>query len=413
MEARKILLMADSPFLSTGYSNQARELGWRLAKDGYDVSYFAWNYMGRPLWHVDGDIVSEGRKPKNAYKVLSSSGRAAWGDDLLVYYLNTVKPELFIAVADSFMLQYMVTGSPHMPSGIDFAPTKTAFWFPSDGDPFVAGCDRVLKKFDYPIAMSRHAQKQVVDENGVQNAGYIPLGTDGKKFSPIKDKDALRAKWSQRLRADLRGKFVVGCVARNQGRKNVAALVEAFATFAQGKQDVFLLLHTDPNDPAGQGVSMMELLMKRGIGFKAGFTGLQWFAGFNEEEMRELYNLMDVHALPTTGEGFGIPLVEAAACGVPSIATDYTTTKEIITDHQAGYAVPFATFVVGSYNVKRAFLDEKVFAEYLQKAYSEWKGKTGALEKMGENGRKAFEAEYDLDRVVYPQWRKLVEGILK
>ena len=49
-----------------------------------------------------------------------------------------------------------------------------------------------------------------------------------------------------------------------------------------------------------------------------------------DEGMANLYNCMDVFVLPTGGEGFGIPTVEAMACGVPICVTNYTTGYELI-----------------------------------------------------------------------------------
>ena len=49
-----------------------------------------------------------------------------------------------------------------------------------------------------------------------------------------------------------------------------------------------------------------------------------------EEEMAHLYNCMDVFVLPTGGEGFGIPTLEAMSCGVPICVTNYTTAHELI-----------------------------------------------------------------------------------
>ena len=49
-----------------------------------------------------------------------------------------------------------------------------------------------------------------------------------------------------------------------------------------------------------------------------------------EEDMVHLYNCMDAFVLPTAGEGFGIPTIEAMACGVPPLVTNYTTAWEII-----------------------------------------------------------------------------------
>ena len=43
-----------------------------------------------------------------------------------------------------------------------------------------------------------------------------------------------------------------------------------------------------------------------------------------------MYNCMDVFVLPTAGEGFGIPSIEAMASGVPICLTNYTTGWELV-----------------------------------------------------------------------------------
>ena len=50
----------------------------------------------------------------------------------------------------------------------------------------------------------------------------------------------------------------------------------------------------------------------------------------DEKGMANLYNCMDVFVLPTGGEGFGIPTLEAMSCGVPICVTNYTTGYELI-----------------------------------------------------------------------------------
>ena len=50
----------------------------------------------------------------------------------------------------------------------------------------------------------------------------------------------------------------------------------------------------------------------------------------DDEGMVNIYNCMDLFVLPTAGEGFGIPTIEAMACGVPVAVTNYTTAWEII-----------------------------------------------------------------------------------
>ena len=46
--------------------------------------------------------------------------------------------------------------------------------------------------------------------------------------------------------------------------------------------------------------------------------------GVDTKTLASIYNLFDVYIQPANSEGFGLPIVEAAACGVPVMATDYS-----------------------------------------------------------------------------------------
>jgi glycosyltransferase involved in cell wall biosynthesis len=45
--------------------------------------------------------------------------------------------------------------------------------------------------------------------------------------------------------------------------------------------------------------------------------------------MAELYSSFDVLLNPSMGEGFGVPILEAQACGVPAIVTDFSAMTEV------------------------------------------------------------------------------------
>ena len=52
--------------------------------------------------------------------------------------------------------------------------------------------------------------------------------------------------------------------------------------------------------------------------------------GMSQESLVTCYNAMDVFLLPSKGEGFGIPIMEAQACGTPVITTKCTAQKELM-----------------------------------------------------------------------------------
>jgi glycosyltransferase involved in cell wall biosynthesis len=53
------------------------------------------------------------------------------------------------------------------------------------------------------------------------------------------------------------------------------------------------------------------------------------FYGYDEREMALIYNAMDVHCLITSGEGFGLPVIESQACGIPNILSKNTCLPEV------------------------------------------------------------------------------------
>ena len=71
-----------------------------------------------------------------------------------------------------------------------------------------------------------------------------------------------------------------------------------------------------------------------GVGNRVRFTGL-----FAEEEKADIYNLADVYAMPSRGEGFGFVLLEAMASGVPVIASKHDGGREAVLDGKLGALV--------------------------------------------------------------------------
>jgi len=324
----KFFALSDSALSATGYGNVSRNLLKRLSKDDrFEVTQLCWNQQIQPLKKA---VLADGEELE--FNMIPG-GKAHHGQDTLQEYLKQFNPHICWILLDTFMLHPWI-------HNIDFTGAKTIFYFPSDGDYFPLECDKILRRIDYPVAMAKFGQEQVKRLHNI-DAHYIPHGVNTKEYVPLseEEKKVWKTTWSN-SNISLHNKFIVGVVARNQGRKNLQATIKAFAKFAEGKEDALLLLHMDMLDPAGV-CNLWNLIQRLKIENKVLNTGIKWFRGFSNEEMTKLYGIMDCFFLTTTGEGFGIPIIEAMSCGVPVLATDCTTTKELILDHQAGMSLEF------------------------------------------------------------------------
>src|SRR5262249_48223790 len=179
---------------------------------------------------------------------------------------------------------------------------------------------RILQCADLPVAMSRYGAEASAS-NGVV-AEYIPHGVDTAVFRPAADRTGAKRA------LDVEGRFVVLSDARNQPRKLIPRTLEIFRRFARGKPDVLLHLHCDPDDPAARSreycYDLRADIAMLGLEGQVRLTSRMSISrGLSLQELASLYQAADVHLLGSTGEGFGLPTLQAPAAGVGPMAPDY------------------------------------------------------------------------------------------
>lgn len=330
------------------------------------------------------------------------SGHRPYALDLIGNKIREIKPNVFGILLDTFMLHPNTTGQPSF-FDVDFSPAKSVFYFPSDGGGGLPwNCENVLKKVDFPIAMSKYAQKQALELYGIKSE-YIPHAVEPDIYRPLSQQE----KFILRKNAGLLDKFVVGVVARNQPRKMLDRTIQAFKLVADKIPNAVLLMHCDKNDPAGQYFNMDILINQLNLNNRVIFTGMTYWKGFDYKKMNEVYNLFDVFFLGTSGEGFGIPTIEAMSCEIPVLVTDYTTTKELVTDNNCGEAIKISDEILGSWHVNRAIMDIKDAADKIIKLYND----PQLREQYGKNGRIAILREYSWP-IVAKKWDEVLRKLL-
>jgi glycosyltransferase involved in cell wall biosynthesis len=298
----KLILHSNAPWSPSGYGQQVALLAPRLAQHvELTLSAFHGLQGSRLVWE--------------GIDVLPCMGGTYGGESILghaEHVFGSVRGGLVLTLLDVPALEASV-----------WRALDLACWMPVDHDPAPpAARSFVVETAAIPIAMSRFG----LDRLGGLDPLYVPHGIDTTLFS---------ARPGARARLGLpESAFIVGAVAMNKGvpsRKSLPTIVEAFAAFRATHPDALLYLHTEMTGLYDEGYDLAALVETLGVGESVRVADQYRYrlAPPGGEHMADLYSSFDVLLNPAMGEGFGLPVLEAAACGVPSIVTDFTAMSEV------------------------------------------------------------------------------------
>ena len=318
-ESRSILWNSNSPWARTGYGGQTAQVTTRLQSAGHKVAVSS-NYglEGAVLdWH---GIRQYPRGFDTHSNDVVPAHMRAWARE------HATLDSLLITLHDV----YVFKGDPW--SDVE----QIASWVPIDHGPVPPDVAAWCKKPNVtPIAMSRFGEEMLgladieclYVPHGVE-AVYQPTSsvtfgsseTTGREFMGIDD-----------------DRFVFGMVSANSGivpcRKSFPEAFLAFGLFAQHHTDAVLYIHTVDHGGDG-GINLRTLAKACDIpDDQIVFVDQYIFrAGVGNDLMAAIYTAMDCLLIPSMGEGFGLPQVEAQACGTPVICTNASASPELLGD---------------------------------------------------------------------------------
>ena len=188
----------------------------------------------------------------------------------------------------------------------------------------------VSQNVGMPIAMSLHGKREL-EAGGLKDVPYAPLGFDDKVFKPLPE---ARAAFRKELGLTDEN-FVIGSVGLNyvDDRKGFIPLLMAFKDFHDRHPEARLFLHTAANERAilAEAINYHKIVVHLGLQDAVIWPDQTMLiqGRIDPGWLAEIYNGFDVMCLATKGEGFGLPIIEAQACGVPVVTTNSTTGPEL------------------------------------------------------------------------------------
>jgi glycosyltransferase involved in cell wall biosynthesis len=179
---------------------------------------------------------------------------------------------------------------------------------------------RVLERLDEVWVPSEWG-RAILIENGLSEARVhvVPEGVDPAVFQPTQTAPDSASSLRPSRTDEPPRPFRFLCVGKWEVRKGIDDLARAFAREFAPDEPVELVLHCF--NPYVPGFDLGGALERVSLPARA---RIRTSHPLPLPALAELYRACDVLVLPTKAEGWGLPIIEALACGIPAIATNYS-----------------------------------------------------------------------------------------
>jgi len=364
----KLIWLSVAPWSPTGYGTVTRQVVPRIQAEGHEVTVACKHF------HT-GTVVWEGIPTIQGVDL-----------NILNRMVDKGEADYIISLLDNH--------------AIEGAPKNWISYTPFDTHKIPFSISRTLDKPLMIIALTKHGQSEI--ERAGYECLYAPHGVDTSIYCPD---EVNRQKGREKL--EWEDKFIIGTVGVNYAddRKNLTNLLLAFKWFHARHDEARLYLSVNPLHTDNNNDVLPREVDDLGLNDLIQWANPdQYFMGkVGDKMMANRYRMMDVFCMPTKGEGFGLPLIEAQACGTPVITTGASTGPELCPTQ---YLIPVPDHEWEWFNKEwRPLVSAKSILDTLEKAYNDKN-----LREVGMEGHE-FAQDYDWDTLHEKYWKPILKEI--
>jgi len=386
MPRKTILLASYSAAIHASFGHVTREIFKRIFESGkYNIIQHGWFHMDQAE-EVPWKIIPTNFN-KDEQGRMHLDGGDKFGEKSFDTIIKEVNPDLVWVLADFYMVKHIFDQKKN------FQTVPFILHIPVDGEPWHEPMVANFATADYVEALTEYGRdiiRSLMPKKPKEVINYIPHGVDESVFKKLDQSVAIEARKGStngNIDAD---SFVIGWVGKDQYRKQVWRFWELLYYLRSGNyltcsdctnitlfefdkvtlqpRELGKIRMYDPDYDYSHCWWCKSKKIKKGLkrdnvygwshmawkpddGWNPNILGVNWGIkdnmymthglsankGLNAEDMAKLYNMFDCFYCMSGGEGFGIPVLEAMACEVPIVYTNYSGHAEVVGD--AGLAV--------------------------------------------------------------------------
>jgi len=385
-----VVIYSNSPNSPSGYGRQTAQLVEKMKRHGLDVAVSC-------NFGQQGEF-GEYSTPYGKVTLYPQS-YTGYSQDMIApnfkhFTQNSKKPSMLLTLFDTWVLN-------------DYPALKDLeihSWTPLDHTFIAPGVYEWVKRDNVkPIAMSPDGKLQM-HQVGIE-APYIPHTIDQKIYKPGQKIDKVSGREFLKVDEDA---YVFGMVSANKAnkyihRKAFAEAILAFALHVKENPKSILYLHTEWSSVVG-GFDLNRLLRICGVPSEnVRFPdNLRFRYGFSDKEMAAIYEGIDCLLAPSYGEGFMVPLIEAASLGCQIITVNYTAPKDLVSEDAIKIdGQPFWDEILGTW-----FMIPSV--NQMKEAMNHMSQREGRSEANME-----FSKQFNIEKVWMQKWLPYIKENLK
>lgn len=373
--------MGEPPFLNNGYGTQARRILPILKEHGLNFGVYSTRGSRAYTQWRGIPVFPSGPDEKSVGADMLPMSQSLWGAQ---------------AILSMFDVDHINMRS--MP------PVPWIAWTPIDHFPASKNIVNRLKGASGVWAMSEFGRAEL-EKAGIDSI-VVPNVVDTETFSPMDKREA----WRRLGKEEYADFFWVGLVCANYAtldRKAISEQLVAFADFAKGAPDARIYIHSLVMRVAEGNTGLLDIHSLIGeLGLQDKFIAPaqdRYYANMLDDAyMVNAYNAIDVLLSATSGEGFGVPIIEAQACGKPVIVSNWTAMPELV---GAGITVDAGQLFRNSRNAWWVRPNIAAISQSLEAMYATWKDEKEKYAEMCTVARD-FSLSYDsrliTERIIVP-----------